>query len=214
MRLHATLASPDETATLGQALGAVLMPGDVVALEGELGAGKTTIVRSIVEGLGGKANHVSSPTFTIAQEYTAGAHAVVHIDAYRLDPDSDELGPMGYDRLDDGESVVLIEWPGKLAGRVEFSATVTLTHAGETTREITLELPEDWQTRTGMLALEALCEPPRVDTVCPATGERVAADSPTWPFVNERARMADLHGWLSEKYTVTRPIEQRDIEQE
>ncbi len=214
MHLICQSTSLEQTDALGRALAGVLRPGDVVALEGDLGAGKTALVRSIVAGLEGRAESVSSPTFTIAQEYQTPSATVVHIDAYRLDPDAEELGPVGFDRLAEDDSIVLIEWPSKLAGRVRFDLTLTLAHAGESARDIMLSVPESWQQRTGMLALEALCEVPKEDTICPATGERVSADCPTWPFSSERAQLIDLHGWFSEKYAVTRPIEQRDLEEE
>ena len=214
MHLPTTSSSPEETAAIGRLLGSVLLPGDVVALEGDLGAGKTTLVRALVEGMGGQGNHVSSPTFTIAQEYETPRGVVVHVDAYRLDPDSDELGPMGFDRLADGQAAVLIEWPEKLAGRVRFDATIRLAHSGEESREIAIDMPNDWSDRGGYAALTDLLGEPRMDTVCPATGQPVPADSPSWPFANERARMADLYGWFSEKFTVTRPIEERDLEED
>ncbi len=214
MRLQTTSTSPEQTHAIGLALGRVLGAGDAIALIGELGAGKTTLVRALVEGLGGTANHVSSPTFTIAQEYTIKRAVVVHIDAYRLDPDADELGEIGFDRLADGSAVVLVEWPEKLADRITFDATITLTHAGETTREFQLDVPDKWQKRAHFEAITELLGEPIRDTTCPVTGKAVPANSPTWPFASERARMADLYGWFSGKYTVSRPMDQRDLEEE
>jgi tRNA threonylcarbamoyladenosine biosynthesis protein TsaE len=215
--LSTTSSSPEQTAQIGRALGRVLRAGDVIALVGELGAGKTTLVRSIVDGADGDPDQVSSPTFVVAQEYqTLEGGVIVHIDAYRLDPEAEELGAMGWDRLHDGSSVVLIEWPEKLAQRIRFDATVTLTHEGELSRGVRIELPSNWQERSGwMLLEEEFAElPPREATICRVTGKPVPADSPTWPFADERARMADLYGWFSEKFTVTRPAEERDLEEE
>lgn len=214
MRLQTTSTNPEQTHAIGLALGRVLGAGEVVALQGELGAGKTTLVRAIVEGLGGQPDSVSSPTFTIAQEYPTPRAVVVHIDAYRLDPDADDLGEVGFDRLTDGSGLVLIEWPERLEGRVPFDATLTLTHTGETSRELVLDLPDSWRTRAHFEALTELLGEPIRDTTCPVTGKAVPADSPTWPFADERARMADLYGWFSGTYTVSRPMEQRDLEEE
>lgn len=212
-----TSASLEQTAQIGRALGRVLRAGDVVALQGELGAGKTTLTRSIVEGVFGEPKEVSSPTFVIAQMYSdQDGRSVFHIDAYRLDPDADTLGQIGWDMITDGTHIVLIEWPEKFGGRVRFDATVRLEHAGEQSRGLMLEIPETWRERSGMLLLaEEFAElPAREPTICRVTGRAVPADSPTWPFYNEQARMADLYGWFSETYTVTRPVEQRDLEEE
>lgn len=214
MRLQTTSPSPEQTHAIGLALGRVLGAGDVVALKGELGAGKTTLVRALVEGLGGQPHHVSSPTFTIAQEYATEHAGVVHIDAYRLDSDADELGEIGFDRLADGSAVILIEWPEKLADRVTFDATITLTHAGETSREFQLDIPDTWHKRAHFEAITDLLGEAIRDTKCPVTGKAVPANSPTWPFADERARMSDLYGWFSGKYAVSRPMDQRDLEEE
>lgn len=113
----------DATRAWGARLGALLRAGDVVALSGELGAGKTTLVQGIVAGLGGGAR-VTSPTFTLVNEYSvrAGPNAglrVVHVDAYRLgERDAGELAidTLGLgDLLDDSDTVVLVEWAERLA---------------------------------------------------------------------------------------------------
>jgi tRNA threonylcarbamoyladenosine biosynthesis protein TsaE len=113
----------EATRAWGAQLGAMLRAGDVVALRGELGAGKTTLVQGIVAGLGGPAR-VTSPTFTLVNEYAVHdrPHAglrVIHVDAYRLgdretaDPAFDTLG-LG-DLLDAGDTIVLVEWAERVA---------------------------------------------------------------------------------------------------
>ncbi len=101
-------ASVEETHALGVKLGRLLQPGDVIGLAGELGAGKTALVRGIAEGAGVSAEDVSSPTFTIVQTY-AGRLPLHHADLYRLST-ADELYATGFfDLLEDGGAAV-IEW--------------------------------------------------------------------------------------------------------
>lgn len=106
-------ASLEETRQFGHAVAARLRPGMVAALNGPLGAGKTTLVRSIAEGLGCVNAFVNSPTFVVIQEYD-GPTPVFHIDAYRL-RDSDEFFEMGGDELLGAGGVCLIEWAERIA---------------------------------------------------------------------------------------------------
>lgn len=105
-----TIASLSELACFAQALAAVLRPGDVVALDGTLGAGKTTLVQQLGQALGLKET-ISSPTFVLMNEYLSGPYPVAHVDLYRLGPErakgfSHEL----YAILDEGRTLILIEW--------------------------------------------------------------------------------------------------------
>ncbi len=102
------LTSVEQTRTLGRSLGGLLQRGDFVALEGELGAGKTEMVRAICAGAGVDLAQVSSPTFAIVAEYRSGRVPIFHADLYRL-ADVDELYATGFfDLLDQGAS--LVEW--------------------------------------------------------------------------------------------------------
>lgn len=100
-------ASADETEALGRALGALLGPGDVVALSGDLGAGKTVMVRGIAAGTGSTAR-VMSPTFTLIREY-AGPVPLYHADLYRIDAPA-QLADLGLEELFDREGIMVIEW--------------------------------------------------------------------------------------------------------
>ncbi|MDD2201236.1 MAG: tRNA (adenosine(37)-N6)-threonylcarbamoyltransferase complex ATPase subunit type 1 TsaE [Firmicutes bacterium] len=102
--------SPNQTAALGYSLGRVLKPGDIICLEGDLGAGKTCLARGIARGLGVDEAVVSSPTFVLAQEYH-GHLKVYHLDLYRL-TSSDEVEEAGLDEYIWGDGVAIIEWPG------------------------------------------------------------------------------------------------------
>jgi len=216
--LEHTSRSPDDTAAFARRLARCLKPGDVLLLQGDLGAGKTTLTRALAEGLGIDPANVSSPTFVIAQRHeNEEGPDLVHVDAYRLDEDAD-LDALGWDRLADGSAVLVIEWPERIAALLPSDpppARLTIEHLGETERRLTLELPETWQDRLGVQDLLRGPEqlPERHDTTCPVTGQPVPADSPTWPFANEQARMADLYRWFSGQYSITRRIEERDLEE-
>ena len=103
--------SAEETIALGQAIAATLRRGDVLALCGELGAGKTQFVKGLTSGLGADAA-VTSPTFTLIHEYSSGRLPVYHFDFYRLG-DEDEALKIGLDEYLDGDGVCLIEWADK-----------------------------------------------------------------------------------------------------
>ena len=102
---------PQETFELGRALAAELRPGAVLALAGDLGAGKTHFTKGLAEGLGVEAD-VTSPTFTLVHEYPGGRLPLVHIDLYRLEEPGEVLG-IGLDDYLYGEGVTVIEWADK-----------------------------------------------------------------------------------------------------
>jgi tRNA threonylcarbamoyladenosine biosynthesis protein TsaE len=132
-----TSGSETETTALGRRLGTALGPGDVVLLEGPLGAGKTAFVRGLAEGLGCAPGDVSSPTFTIVQEYT-GRTTLQHVDLYRLRPD--EVEELGLDELGEG-AVVAVEWAERWPTPPDRAVRVRLVPGAGTTREITIADP-------------------------------------------------------------------------
>lgn len=145
------LDSEAGTVELGRWLGAMLRGGDVLALVGPLGAGKTTLVRAIAGAMGIDARLVSSPTFVIVNEYPGGdGPDLVHVDAYRLGS-ADELETVGWDRvLHRADAAVVVEWADRIAeslpgsdrlGRVQIEAT------GRTSRRVRLEIPSAWSDR-------------------------------------------------------------------
>jgi tRNA threonylcarbamoyladenosine biosynthesis protein TsaE len=103
--------SPAETAFAGRDAAAHLRSGDVIALEGDLGAGKTQWVKGLAVGLGCD-SAVTSPTFTLIHEYTGGRFPLYHIDCYRLET-PEELLAIGLDEYLDGRGIVVIEWADK-----------------------------------------------------------------------------------------------------
>lgn len=104
--------SEAETRNAGRRLAAMLRGGEVLSLEGPLGAGKTTFVKGLAEGLGCRGDEVSSPTFTLVHEYPDGRLPFVHLDLYRLDS-AGELAALGFDDLLSGQTIAAIEWGDK-----------------------------------------------------------------------------------------------------
>lgn len=109
MELPAHLSSADETLGLGRWMGEVARAGDVIALLGDLGAGKTTLTQGIVRGLGYD-QEVTSPTFSLVQEYLGGRLPVFHFDFYRVE-DEHELLDLGWDDYLERDGLVIVEWP-------------------------------------------------------------------------------------------------------
>jgi len=103
--------SASQTRELGQRLAGQLKAGDVVLLEGELGAGKSELARGIAKGLG-VAETVTSPSFTILNVYDSGRLPLYHFDWYRLES-AEELFELGMDEYLGGDGIALVEWPGK-----------------------------------------------------------------------------------------------------
>jgi tRNA threonylcarbamoyladenosine biosynthesis protein TsaE len=108
VELRLRTATADDTLGVGAAIAPLLRIGDVLVLTGELGAGKTTLVRGIAGGLGA-AEHVASPTFTLVREYVTGRVPVAHVDVFRLDRIQDVVD-LALDELEGGVCVLIVEW--------------------------------------------------------------------------------------------------------
>jgi tRNA threonylcarbamoyladenosine biosynthesis protein TsaE len=132
-----TTHSAAETVALGRALASKLKPPKLVVLRGELGAGKTTLVKGIAEGFRAAAEEqVTSPTFTLVHEYRGPKANVFHVDLYRVDTPR-ELETLGLDDLLDERSVILIEWGEKFPRfERERDAEIVLERKGENDRKI------------------------------------------------------------------------------
>ena len=132
-----TSISESQTSDTGHELALDLSAGDVVLLTGDLGAGKTAFVRGLAAGLGIDAQEVSSPTFTLIQEYRGGRLTLYHIDLYRLTPR--EVDDLGLDELVDQGGIVAVEWPDRWLRPPSDAIRVSLVASGETEREIRIE---------------------------------------------------------------------------
>ena len=133
-----TTHSPDETIAFGRALARELTPPKLVLLRGELGAGKTTLVKGIAAGFdAAKEEDVTSPTFTLIHEYRAPAVTIYHIDLYRIDTER-ELATLGIDELlRDEHALILIEWGEKFPRfERERDLEIKLERVGETERKL------------------------------------------------------------------------------
>ena len=129
--------SPSETEAVGAALAAVLKPGTVIAYRGDLGAGKTAFTRGLARGLGIKES-VTSPTYTIVNEYLSGSMPLFHFDMYRLGSE-DELFDIGWEDYLERGGVCAVEWSENVWGAMEDAVVVTISRLGEDTRRIEIE---------------------------------------------------------------------------
>ena len=130
-----TTHSEAETADLGRALAASLQAGAVLLLSGDLGAGKTAFVRGVADGLGIDVGDVSSPTFTLVQEYRGGRLTLVHVDLYRLN-DPREIDDLGLEEIG-ADAVLSIEWADRLPRPPAEAIRIRIEHAGDEERRIT-----------------------------------------------------------------------------
>jgi len=137
--IQKTTHAYEETLVLAASLGEQLLPGTVIALHGDLGAGKTAFVTGLLRGLGGT-DAVSSPTFTIVHEYTRNARLpLYHFDLYRLEGPED-LETIGAEEYWESEGVSAIEWPSVVPEAIpEDRLDVTLTYGEEDDRMIRIE---------------------------------------------------------------------------
>jgi tRNA threonylcarbamoyladenosine biosynthesis protein TsaE len=126
--------SEDETMAAGATLAQRLSAGDVLLLHGELGAGKTAFVRGVAQGLGARVDDVSSPTFTLIQEYDSGRLTLYHVDLYRLEPA--EVDDLGLEELVESGGIVAIEWPDRWHRWPAEAVIVSIATEGEDRRRI------------------------------------------------------------------------------
>ena len=129
--------SPEETEALGEKLAKILTPGTILAYRGDLGAGKTAFTRGLARGLGCR-EQVTSPTYTIVNEYLGGRLPLFHFDMYRLRC-ADDLFDIGWDDYLERGGICAVEWSENVADALEDPLVVTIEKVDETTRKITLE---------------------------------------------------------------------------
>ena len=141
-----TIADEAEMAAFGRALARCLRPGDVIGLCGPLGAGKTSLARSMLFELG-HLGEVPSPTFTLIQAYEPPdlRFPVLHADLYRIE-DPDEIEELGLDEaLTDG--AIIIEWPERISVPFDNELRIAIEITGTTERRLTAKVPPPWEAR-------------------------------------------------------------------
>lgn len=203
--------SAEDTMRFAADLAHQLRGGELIALHGDLGAGKTCFVRGLARGLGIDPGAVSSPTFVIMHEYESkhepGPRVLAHIDAYRLGGGG-ELESVGWDELvERRDTVIALEWPQRVADVLPIDRLdVTLEHRGDNERLIRMEPRGNF--RLAGKTASAKMRP------CPTCEMQVAIDAETFPFCSKRCRLADLNRWMGGGYRVSRPAtDPRDWEE-
>lgn len=129
--------SPEETEKIGECLAEKLKPGDVIAFLGDLGAGKTAFTRGLARGLG-VCEAVTSPTYTIVNEYLSGRMPLFHFDMYRLDS-SDDLFDIGWEDYLARGGICAVEWSENVADSMDDAISVDIRRLSDTEREIIIE---------------------------------------------------------------------------
>jgi tRNA threonylcarbamoyladenosine biosynthesis protein TsaE len=133
-----TTHSVEETMQLAARFAATLKPGQCIALDGQLGAGKTQFVRGLVTGLGGDPRAVSSPTYVLLHIYPTPRFPVHHLDAYRV-AGPDDFESIGFTELLDQNALVVVEWPSRIQSLLpESHIQITIQVTGESTRVISI----------------------------------------------------------------------------
>ena len=223
----------EHTMAIGAAVAANVKPGDLIALNGELGAGKTQLVRGLAQGMNLDTQLVASPTFVLIHEYEPEAEdsdspALIHIDAYRLTSLEDlesigwEVDAAGGIEMRQG-CVVVIEWAQKVQEFLgEDYLEVTLEHLDDEQRAIEITPHGKWAKRFKALTksldkvapVEAKPLPVVEKHLCPICGKVVRDDdSAIFPFCSDRCRTIDLGKWLGGDYVISRPIDQSDLDE-
>jgi tRNA threonylcarbamoyladenosine biosynthesis protein TsaE len=211
--------SAEETVSVGHRLAGVLRVGDLVALAGPLGAGKTQLTRGIAAGLGMDPRQVASPTFIMMSEYE-GPTPLVHIDAYRIHSLSD-LETIGFTRDLIERSITVVEWADRIAADLpQDHLWIALDHT-EARRAIAVTCHGDLARRRSQVAGalqgpanggsgQRLEPPPESSFTCRTCGRQVSSGAATYPFCSERCRLADLNKWFTGSYSISQPLDPGD----
>jgi len=225
----------DQTIAFAASLAQIIKPQTIIALFGDLGAGKTRFVRGLAKGLSLNENEVSSPTFVIMHEYqpdntSSQSPTLIHIDAYRL-TGLDDLQTIGWDELlHKKNTIIIIEWAERIAEALpDDRINIEIQHAGNNDRQITI-------TPTGRIRMNIQDKQwdsivKQVDTqdvnniksksiaikehICPICKKKSPTDSPSFPFCSKRCRLLDLSKWLNGEYTLSRnfiPEDESDLQ--
>ena len=211
-RLRIASDSPERTESIAAAVAATLSPGDVVLLEGDLGAGKTCFVRGLARGLELDAECVSSPSFVVAQRYSGPDRSLLHVDAYRIEGPEGLAGIDLEEMLDEPGTLAAIEWPSRLGSLApERALRIRIDPTGSESRVVEIDDRRGREAATPSLveAMVTLFEARVLDAgaaTCPICGEH-RRDDAALPFCSSRCRLADLSRWMAGRYMVSRPLD-------
>lgn len=183
--------SPEQTEAIGTVFGRFLLGGEVVGLVGDLGAGKTCLVRGMAVGLGIEPSEIASPTYVICQEHRGRRLDLLHVDAYRL-RGPEELDSIGWEEWRRGsDRVVVIEWPQRIEHVLpEERLELHLEHSGPLERRLELR---------GPVAQVAAWRRQVLADRCRSCGRPVLPGAVTAPFCSERCRLIDLGRWAEQE---------------
>ncbi len=220
--------SVEQTHAMASAVARCLERGDVIALSGELGAGKTQFVQGLARGLAIDPQAVSSPTFVLVQEYESrhiDKPVLVHIDAYRMTGPED-MASIGWE--EDGcefrdDAIVAIEWADRVVQWLpDDRLDVHICHADQG-RVISMTGFGGWSDRMAYLR-SSIEDVEHHDTFseqqnrphvgrCPTCTRPVSQTGEYFPFCSDRCRQIDLGKWLDEKYIISRKVEESDLDE-
>ncbi|MEM7229380.1 MAG: tRNA (adenosine(37)-N6)-threonylcarbamoyltransferase complex ATPase subunit type 1 TsaE [Planctomycetota bacterium] len=198
--------SVDETIALARELAQSARAGDIIALEGPLGSGKTTFVRAFAESRGVDGTEISSPTYVICHEYpVAGGPTIVHIDAYRMHADDDLVSLGGEEVWSRNDVILLIEWPDRLGDSMPTpTMRIEFEHVDASTRRLVMSSGGADSASDGGAVTTRL--------TCPECGTSVSRDAETAPFCSSRCKMVDLNKWFGGKHMISRPLQADDLD--
>lgn len=208
MAIEVTSDSMQRTVSLGRAIARIVQPGDVIALRGELGAGKTQWVRGLAEGLGADPRGVSSPTFVVMQEYPASL-PILHIDAYRINSLND-LETTGWTPELAEQSVSVIEWADRIASELPANRLeIELQHLDDHRRRIIIEPMGIYETRRGLMTVvtDWTEHSMEIGCKCPICSKMTSSQVATFPFCSPRCKQVDLGRWLTGAYRIERSVD-------
>jgi tRNA threonylcarbamoyladenosine biosynthesis protein TsaE len=212
-RIRLTTHAAEETERLGETIALTVQAPVVLALDGELGAGKTQCVRGAAKGLGLDSKEIASPTFVICTRHE-GATDLAHVDAYRIES-LEELETIGFqEMIQESGLVMAIEWASRIHEALpEDRLEVRIAHRGETSRGIEIIDHRNDASQRQRLAdtlvdlFEAKVVTVDRGTACPSCGRTGEKDAGMHkPFCSARCRLIDLGNWLGGYYSISRDI--------
>lgn len=211
-RIRLRSDSPEDTERVGEVIASIEPAPILIAIEGELGAGKTRLVRGLARGLGIDVEDVSSPTFILCCRHDGQNVSLAHLDAYRM-TGTQELDTIGFDEMLEEEHLVMaVEWATRIDDAIPSERIeIRLAHRADTERAIEIiDTRPCEKARARLLdALTIRCNARESSLAesnhCPSCGGSIE-ENEARPFCSRRCRLADLGNWLGGRYSISRPM--------